>query len=304
MQALGHFLVVHVDETVVHPVAGKLTAVGALALGNLVLVVGEDQVLTAAVQIDGLAQMGAAHGAALNVPARAAHAVGAFPCGLAGLCGLPDGKVGGIFLQIVLHAAAQLAVAALQIVQIQVAQLAVAGVALHPEVHIAVLGNVGVAGVDQILDDIQNLGDMLGSAGLHGGLFAVQTGGILQVLGLKALCHLLHGGALFLPLLDELIVDISDVGNVDHLVAPVFQIAAQGIEHDQRACVANVDIVVHSGAADVDAVLAGYLRYKFFLLSGQGVEDLHGQFSFLFQTEAAKQNAPGAVHKAQLRRRF
>ena len=158
-----------------------------------------------------------------------------------------------------------------------------------------------MAGVDQVFDDIEDLGDVLGSAGLHGGLFAVQPSGILQVLGLKALCHLLHGGALFLSLLDELVIDIGDVGN---LVAPVFQIAAQGVEHDQRACVADVDIVVHGRAADVDAVLAGHLRHKFFLLSGQGVEDLHGQFSFLFQTEAAKQNAPGAVHKAQLRRRF
>ncbi len=235
---------------------------------------------------------------------RATHAVGAFPCGLTGLCGLPHSKVGGVFLQVIVHAAAQFAVAAFQIVQLQVAQLAVAGVALHAEVHIAVLGNVSVAGVDQILDDIQNLGDMLGGTGLHGGLFAVQAGSILEVFGLEALSDRLHGGALLLTLLDELIVDIGDVGNVDHLVAPVFQIAAQGIEHDQRACVANVDIVVHGRAADIDAVFTGHLRHEFFLLAGQGVEDLHGQFSFLFQTEAAKQNAPGAVHKAQLRRRF
>ena len=224
--------------------------------------------------------MGAAHGAALNVPARAAHAVGAFPCGLTGLCCLPDGKVGGVLLQVVLHAAAQLAVAALQIVQIQVAQLAVAGVALHPEVHIAVFGNVGVAGVDQILDDIENLGDVLGSAGLHSGLFAVQPGGILQVLGLKALCHLLHGSALLLALLDELIVDIGDVGNIDYLVAAVLEVAAQGGEHDQRAGVADVDIVINGRAADVDAVFTGHLRHEFFFLAGQRVENLHGCFSF------------------------
>ena len=248
--------------------------------------------------------MGAAHGAALDVPARAAHAIGAFPCRLTGLCGLPHSKVGGVLLQVVVHAAAQFAVAAFQIVQLQVAQLAVAVVALHPEIHVAVLGNVGVTGVDQVLHDVQNLLDMLGSPGLDGGLFAVQTGGILEVLGLKALSDLLHGGALLLTLLDELIVDVGDVGNIDHLVAAVLKVAAQGIEHDQRACVADVDIVINGRAADVDAVFTGHLRHKFFLLAGQGVEDLHGQFSFLWQTEAAKQNAPGAVHKAQLRRRF
>ena len=280
MQALGHLLIVHIDEAVVHPVAGKGAAVGALALRDLVLVVREDQILTAAVQVDGLAQMGAAHGAALDVPARTAHAVGAFPCGLTGLCGLPDGKVGGVFLQVVVHLAAQLTVAALQIVQLQVAQLAVFRVALDAEVHIAVLGNVGVAGVDQVLHDVENLLDVLGGAGLDGGLFAVQAGGVLEVLGLKALGHFLHGGALLLALLDELIVDIGDVGNIDHLVAAVFQIAAQGVEHDQRACVADVDIVINGRAADVDAVFTGHLRHEFFFLAGQRVENLHGCFSF------------------------
>ena len=184
------------------------------------------------------------------------------------------------------------------------AQLAVAGVALDTEIHVAVFGHIGVTAFDQILHDGEDLPDVLGGAGLHGGLFAVQTGGILEVLGLKALSDLLHGGALLLTLLDELIVDVGDVGNIDHLVAAVLKIAAQGVEYDQRACVADVDIVINGWAADIDAVLTGHLRHEFFFLAGQGVEDLHGQFSFLWQTEAAKQNAPGAVHKAQLRRRF
>ena len=258
-----------------HPVAGELAAVGALALGDLVLVVGEDEVLTAAVEVDGLAQMGAAHGAALDVPARTAHAVGALPCGLAGLCGLPDGEVGGVFLQVVLHLAAQLAVAALEVVQLEVAQLAVLGVALDAEVDVAVLCDVGVAALDEVFHDVEDLLDVLGSAGLDGGLFAVQTGGILEVLGLEALGDFLHGSTLLLALLDELVVDVGDVGDIDDLVAAVLKVTAQGIEDDERAGVADVDIVVDGGAADVDAVLARHLRHELFLLAGQGVEDLH-----------------------------
>ena len=310
MQALGHLLIVHVDEAVVHPVAGKGAAVGALALCDLILVVGEDQVLTAAVQINGLAQMGAAHGAALDMPARTAHAVGAFPCRFTGLCGLPHGKVCGVLLQVVVHLAAQLTVAALQIVQLQVAQLAVLGIALHPEVHIAVLGNISVAGVDQILHDIQDLLDVLGSPGLDGGLFAVEAGGILEVLGLKALGDLLHGGALLLPLLDELIVDIGDVGNIEHLVAAVLKVAAQGIEHDQRAGVADVDIVINGRAADIDAVFTGHLRHEFFFLAGQRIENLHGCFSFftffiitVYRREVKKKR-PLPAHSAHRKRSF
>ena len=37
-------------------------------------------------------------------------------------------------------------------------------------------GNISVAGVDQVLDDIKDLLDVLGGAGLDGGLFAVQIG--------------------------------------------------------------------------------------------------------------------------------
>ena len=123
---------------------------------------------------------------------------------------------------------------------------------------------------------------MLGGAGLDRGLLAVQALGVLEVLGLEALGDLLHGGALFLPFLDELVVNVGDVGNVDHLVAAVLQITAQGIEHDQRAGVADVDVVVNRRAADVDAVLARHLRHKFFLLTGQGVENLHGISAFLW----------------------
>ncbi len=119
--------------------------------------VGEDQVLTAGVQVDGLAQVGAGHGAALDVPAGAAVALGAFPGGLAGLGRLPDGEIGGVFLQVVVHLAAQLTVAALEVVQIQVAQLAVVGVGLDAEVDIPVAGHIGVAGVHEVLDDVDDL---------------------------------------------------------------------------------------------------------------------------------------------------
>ena len=52
-QRLAHLHIVHIDIAVVHPVVGKGAAIGALTLGNLVLMVGKDQVLTAAVQVNG-----------------------------------------------------------------------------------------------------------------------------------------------------------------------------------------------------------------------------------------------------------
>ena len=155
------------------------------------------------------------------------------------------------------------------------AQLAVTGIRLNAEVDIAVVGNVSMSGFDQVLDDLDDLTDMLGCAGAHGGGLDVQAVGIPDVLGLKLAGDLLHRGALLLALFDELVINIGDVGDIVDLVAAVFQIAAQRVKDDHRARIADVDIVVNRRAADIDAVLALLLGDKFLFLAGHGVEDLH-----------------------------
>jgi len=75
-QGFAHLFVVDVDEAVVQPVAHELAAVGRLGLGDLVFVVGKDQVLAAAVEVEGLAQEFLAHGRTLDVPARSPLAPG------------------------------------------------------------------------------------------------------------------------------------------------------------------------------------------------------------------------------------
>ena len=59
---------------------GRIVLIQLFAAGD-----GGKDVYKRQVQVDGLAQMGAAHGAALDVPAGAAGAVGRIPGGLAGL---------------------------------------------------------------------------------------------------------------------------------------------------------------------------------------------------------------------------
>lgn len=134
---------------------------GALALGDLVSRGGgKSAALTAAVEVNGLAQVGAAHGAALNVPARTAHAVGALPGRLTGLGCFPDGKVRRVFFQVIVHLMRSSRFRSPDR-PAQVAQFAVLGVALGRGTDDAVLGNVSVAGVDQALDDIEDLLDVL-----------------------------------------------------------------------------------------------------------------------------------------------
>ena len=222
----------------------------------------------------------AGHGAALDVPAGAAGAVGAGPGGLAGLGGLPDGEVGGVLFQVVVHLAAQLAVAALQFFQVQVAELAVLLEGAGAEVDVAVLGHVAVALVQDVLHDVQDLLDVLGGAGAHGGGLGVQAVAVLDELGLELLGDLFHAAALLLGLFDELVVDVGDVGDKIDLVAPVLKVPAQGVEHHHGPGVADVDVVVDGGAADVNAVLPRRLGDELLFFAGQRIVDLHTARSF------------------------
>ena len=79
LQGLGHLLPVDGEEAVVQPELGEGLAGGRFGLGQLVFVVGEDQVLAAAVEVEGLPQVMHAHGGALDVPARTAGPPGGCP---------------------------------------------------------------------------------------------------------------------------------------------------------------------------------------------------------------------------------
>ena len=71
-ERLGHLFVVDANETVVHPVIDETALVRAFRLGDLVLVVRELQVLTAAVDVEVLAEQIGTHRRALDVPPRTA----------------------------------------------------------------------------------------------------------------------------------------------------------------------------------------------------------------------------------------
>ena len=81
-------------QAVVHPVGGHRAVVERFALGDFVLMVREDQVQPATVDIEVLAEDRPAHRRALDVPARPARAPRALPRRLARLGLLPEREVG------------------------------------------------------------------------------------------------------------------------------------------------------------------------------------------------------------------
>ncbi|MNN92260.1 hypothetical protein D3C81_2105150 [compost metagenome] len=72
--------------------------VGAGALGDLVFMVREDQVLAATMDVDGMAQVLPDHRRALHMPARSASAPGAAPAGLVDRGRFPQHEVQRIAL--------------------------------------------------------------------------------------------------------------------------------------------------------------------------------------------------------------
>ena len=278
-EGFRHLAVIHIDKAVVHPVMREGRAVAAFALRNLILMVREDQILPATVDIDRFAEIAAHHGGALDVPARAALAPRGIPARLARLRGLPERKIHGFLF----HFANVDARTRLQLLQRLVGKLAVLREFRGAKIHVA-LRFIGIALFDQSGDDGDDLIDILRRLRVNGRLADIHPLGVHPELLDIFLRHLGEGEALLIGAADDLIVDIRKILHKAHVVAAVFKIAAQHIEHAQRAGVADVDIVINGGAAGIDFDLTRCDRFQFFLLPGQCVINLHEKSLLLFST--------------------
>ena len=264
-QRFGHFFLVHGDEAVVHPVFGEFVA-GGLGLGQLVLMVGEDQVRAAAVDVEGRAQIFAGHGRAFDVPAGPALAPGAVPGGFAGLGRLPQGEIQGVPLHVVhVHPGA-----GAQVVDVAAGQLAVGGQGAHFEINVAP-GLIGVALVDDALDEGDDVRHMLRDFGMHVGLQHVQGLGVLEIGGDIFFGQRKGVDAFLIGPVDDLVVHVGEVLHVGHVIAPPQEIAAHRVEDHQGTGVAQMDEVVHRGAAAVDAHFALFAGHELLFLGAHGI---------------------------------
>ena len=247
--------------------------VGAEALGHLVFVVREDQVVAAAVDVDGQAQGLLDHRRAFDVPARTPRTERARPHRLAGLGRLPQHEVGRVLLvgrdvhpgagDHVVHRAA--------------GQLAVVGIGLDVEQHVA-LGLIGGVVADQPDDHGDDRfhglsGPWLdrrrqGPQGRHVGVVGVEVAA-----GDDADVDALLGG-----LQIDLVVHVGDVGRVDHMVFAVEppQHAEQHVEGHHRPGVADMGVIVDRRSAHIHRHPLGIVGDEHALFAGQGVVQAQG----------------------------
>ncbi len=278
-QALAHLHAVHGQRAAQQPEAGVGLAAGRLGLGHFTLVVREDVVDAAAVQVEGHAQVLGGHGRALDVPAGVAPAPRAGPAqNVLGLGPLPQREVLGVALLfahrhagafcLVFHAPAR--------------ELAVVGVRAHVEVDRAV-DLVGVFLLEQHLDHLDLLGHVRRGArrdirGQH-----AQRGHVFKVAARVALDHFHRFDALARRALEDavfaVVQDVAHVGDVldvAHPVAGVAQEAHDHVEVDVGLGVAQVGVVIHRRPAHIHVHAPGRQRDELFFFAAEGVVDREG----------------------------
>ncbi len=97
-ETLGHLRTVHEDHGHVHPVSHEGGSRGGLTLRSFTLVMGEDEVATATVKVDRLAQLAQRERAAFDVPTRTSGSPHRFPRGLVVGRRMPEDEVERISL--------------------------------------------------------------------------------------------------------------------------------------------------------------------------------------------------------------
>ncbi len=84
----------------------------------------------------------------------------------------------------------------------------------------------------------------------------------------------LHGKPIARRVANDLVVHVGDVHHVLHLVAALFEEAAQGVDHDEGAEVADVAVVVDRRPAGVHADQVVVQGMKLLDLRGQSIKKL------------------------------
>ena len=105
--------------------------------------------------------------------------------------------------------------------------------------------------VDQRLDHIQHAANLFGRLRMSGSRFYIQRRHILLALCDVALRN--HGriDPLLIGFLDDLIIHICKIGYIVNLITLVLKISADSIENDHRSCIADMDKIINSRAADI-----------------------------------------------------
>ena len=280
-EGFAHFLPPDRDHVVMDPVMDPLRAAGGLVLGDLAFVMREHQVHSAPMDIEFLAEVFLAHDRALEVPAGESFAPGGGPAHDVLRLGLfPDREiVRGLLVTLAVQGTRPFK-GRFEGPSGEDAVMEVPVVFLHVEIDGSV-ADIGVAGLQDLLHDLDLLDDVAGSAGFDRrgsdvelphrlvippgiGLYDLHR---LQILKFGFLRDLVFA---FIGIVLQ-VADIRDVPDVADLVAEVLQEAEQDVVRDAGTGVSEMGVAVDGRPADVHADMAGIDRNEEFFFPGQGI---------------------------------
>ena len=257
-----------------HPVVGKGLAVRALALRDLIFMVREDQILSACMDIDGLAKVFLGHLGALDMPAWTALAPRRLPERLSFFFRFPENEIGRFFLAF-LAGYLDLTEAGLQIVQIFMGQFSVLFKGFGAEINRAVSCHIRMSFFDQRIDHLDHTADLLSRLRILRRRFDVHHLHIFFALCDIALGDRLRIHALLDGFPDDLVIHISKVRYIVYFVSFVLKIPADRIKYDHRSCISNMNKIVNGRSAHIHLNLARFDRHKLLFSAGQCVENFH-----------------------------
>ena len=143
-------------------------------------------------------------------------------------------------------------------------KLAVVRKLAHRVVDVAVGGGVGQALGLELFNEVEHLRDEFSGARLVGGRKAPQAQHIFLHRLREFVGEFLGGDAAFGGAANDLVVDVGDVANESNLITACLEPAANHVESDERAAVADVSVVVDGHAAYVHPDFAGLNRLEGF----------------------------------------
>ncbi len=141
--------------------------------------------------------------------------------------------------------------------------------AAHRVVDVAVFGLIGKALFFELADQVEHRRNVFGRARLVRGRKAAEREHVFLHGARKFVRELVGRDAAFGRAADDLVVNVGNVTNEHNFVARRFEPAADHVEGDERAAVADVAVVVDRHAADVHAHAPGFNRFERLLFSGK-----------------------------------
>ncbi len=282
LQALRHLRAGDEEVLVVEPRLHERLPRRGLRLRDLVLVVREDEVHAAGVEVDGLAEVTHRQSGALEVPAWPSLAEPRLPEDVAvrGVPGLPEREVLDVLLVVLVrrHAPAR---ACLQVREVEVAELPVRRERRDLEVDRPVRRLVGGALREELLDELDHLLDRVRvrRARHDGRALDPQRVEVLQEQVEVERRELVERLLLLLRALDRLVVHVGDVHDVAHGQPLPLERPAEEVVEQERPQVSYVDAVVDRRAAGVEGDLPRGERDEVFFATREGVPEFHRAIS-------------------------